>query len=64
MSKGVLKINKIDNIRKFYDCEGDHVKKVELFFFNEHISDPDLKELSRGIVKLLSIDSLVADFGE
>lgn len=64
MTKGTLKINKMDHVQKFVQCRNEHIKTVELFFFNEHLSDSHLLKIAKGIKFLGGVDSLIADFGE
>jgi hypothetical protein len=62
--KGSLDIKCKSDLPKIAQSAGERVETLKLFFFNEHLTDKDIKDIAVLVKGLGHVHKIHADFGK
>ena len=62
--KGTLEIKSKNDFYKLVHSANEKIETLKLFFFNEHLTDKDIKEIAGKVKGMLHIEKIQADFGK
>lgn len=62
--RGSLDIRCRNDFVKLAEAAGERINTLQMFFFNEHITDKDIREISAKVSKIGQLESVIADFGK
>jgi len=63
LMKGSLEIHCRNDFKKLSDAAGENIQTLKMFFFNEHIGDKDVRDISDRIAHIAHLEKIIADFG-